>query len=95
MELPAHPQPIEVHSNDRTISVGVTEEGQPTGVQLTQEALRLSGSELARRIMRLYSLAKTAALAVLNIEHNRETGTWVPSWPSQAHVDLLERQIDF
>lgn len=95
MQLPAQPQPIDVHSLDGTISVGVTKEGQPIGVELTAEALRLSGRELARRIMKLYTLAKAAALAVLNIDHNQRTGNWISSWPSQAHVDLLERDINF
>ncbi|ART74389.1 hypothetical protein BTO20_37865 (plasmid) [Mycobacterium dioxanotrophicus] len=95
MELPQYPQPIEVASNDRSITVGVNAWGQPTGVQLTEDARRLAGAELAARIKALYEIAKTAALAVHNVEHHRETKTWMPSWPTANHVETLLRGLTF
>lgn len=95
MKLPEYPQPVSVASNDRSITVGVTDWGHPTGVQLTEAARELSGAELAARIMVLYEIARTIALAVRNVEHHRETKTWMPSWPTSNHVETLLQQLTF
>lgn len=95
MELPEYPQPVEVASNDRTITVGVTDWGHPTGVQLTEAARQLDGAELAARIMTLYGIAQTIALAVRNVEHHQQTKTWMPSWPTSNDVEVLLQQLTF
>lgn len=96
MQLPPHPQPVEVASRDQSLVVGVDSWGHPTGVQLTEAAKDgVSGAELAHRIMTLYELAKTIALAVRNVEHHRQTGTWLPSWPTPGNVDALNNQLTF
>jgi len=95
VELPAHPQPVEVFSADKSIVVAVDDWGYPTGVQLEENARRLGGTELATRIMGLYEMAKTIALAVRNVEHHNVTNTWVPAWPTPTHVEILRAQLDF
>ncbi|MBU8817568.1 hypothetical protein KL864_16830 [Mycolicibacterium goodii] len=93
MKLPDTPQPIEVSSHDESIVVGVTDWGHPIGVQFKPSVLSLSGAELAHRVMTLYNYAKTIALAVRNVEHERITGNWVSSWPTPTHVEILQSQL--
>ena len=95
MQLPDTPQPIDVASHDRTIVVGVTDWGHPSGVQLGPEVFGLDGADLAARVLYLYDLARTMALAVRNVAHHRATGHWMPGWPTPTHVDILESQLSF
>jgi hypothetical protein len=94
MKLPEYPQPIEVESNDKSIVVAVTDWGHPDGVQLEAADRQLNGAELAARIMTLYILAKTIALAVRNVEHHKATNNWVPSWPTPTDVEILQNHIN-
>ena len=95
MQLPDTPRPIEMASNDGTIVVGVTEWGHPSGVQLHPAVFTLEGADLAARIMAVYTLAKTAALAVRNVAAHRATGHWQPHWPTPTHVEILHSQLSF
>ncbi len=95
MQLPETPQPIEVASHDKTIVVGVTDWGHPNGVQLQPEVFDLDGADLAARIMYLYELARTIALAVRNIGHHRQTGSWQIGWPTPTHVEILFSELSF
>lgn len=95
MKLPDRPQPVEVASNDNAIVVAADDWGLPAGVVLGQAVKNLTGADLAARIITLYQLAKTIALAVRNVEHHAKTGLWVAAWPTPSHVDILEKQLTF
>lgn len=95
VDLPSHPGPVGVSSADKKIVVEVNDWGQPLGVQLEDAALDLGGAELAARIIALYEVAKAIALAVRNVEHHRQTGQWVPIWPTPTHVAALRNQLHF
>ncbi|SLE83126.1 Uncharacterised protein [Mycobacteroides abscessus subsp. massiliense] len=95
MQLPDRPQPVEVASNDKSIVVAVDDWGLPAGVALGQPVKNLTGADLAARIMTLYKLGNTIALAVRNVEHYQLTGTWSPAWPTPSHVEILEKQVIF
>lgn len=95
MLLPDTPRPIEIASHDGTIVVGVTDWGHPCGVQLQPAVFGLDGADLAARIMLVYELAKTVALAVRNAAHHRATGHWQAHWPTPTHVEILESQLTF
>ena len=95
MQLPDAPRPIEVASHDGTIVVGVTEWGHPNGIQLHPEVFDLDGATLAARIMYLYQLARTIALAVRNVMNHRATGQWLSCWPTPTHVEILQSELSF
>ncbi len=95
MRLPAVPQPIEVSSHDKSIIVGVTDWGYPNGIQLAPVVFELDGADLAARVLYLYELARTIALAVRNVKHHRETGNWFDIWPTPAHAEQLEAELSF
>ncbi|SKH87981.1 hypothetical protein [Mycobacteroides abscessus] len=95
MQLPKRPQPVQMASKDGSIVVEVNESGLPAGVVFGPAVKKLTGADLAARIMTLYTLAKTIALAVLNVEHWQQTGTWSDAWPTPAHVEILNKQLTF
>lgn len=95
MQLPERPQPVQVASNDRSIIVEVTDWGLPAGVVFGAPVKKLTGADLAARVMTLYVLGKTIALAVRNVEHWQQTGSWSAAWPTPAHVEILEKELTF
>ena len=51
--------------------------------------------DLGLKSLHLMNDFEAIALAVRNVEHHRQTGQWVPIWPTPTHVAALRNQLHF